>query len=67
MSKTYVITGASTGIGAAIARVWASRGDNVVLAARNEDELRKLAKECGPNALVVKTDVTDPKQCRKRW
>ncbi len=43
--------------------VWASRGDNVVLAARNEDELRKLAKECGPNALVVKTDVTDPKQC----
>jgi short-subunit dehydrogenase len=64
VKKTYVITGASTGIGAAIARVWAARGDNVVLAARNEEELEKLAKACGDeNALVVKTDVTDPKQC----
>jgi len=63
MGKTYVITGASTGIGAALARVWAARGDNVVLAARNEEELRKLAEECGPNALVAKTDVTDPAQC----
>jgi short-subunit dehydrogenase len=62
-SKTYVITGASTGIGAALARAWAARGDNVVLAARNEDALRELAEACGPNALVVRTDVTDPAQC----
>lgn len=61
--KTYLITGASTGIGAALARAWAARGDNVVLAARNEDALKELAQQCGPNALAVKTDVTDPKQC----
>ena len=61
--KTYLITGASTGIGAALARAWAARGDNVVLAARNEDALKELARQCGQNALAVKTDVTDPKQC----
>src|SRR5271169_6744786 len=63
MSKTYVITGASSGIGAALAASWAKRGDNVVLAARSEDELRALAARCGPNALAVKTDVTEPAQC----
>ncbi len=63
MKKTYVITGASSGIGAALARAWSTRGDNVVLAARSEEELAKLAKECGPTALAVKTDVTDPAQC----
>jgi len=61
--KTYVITGASSGIGAAIARAWATRGDNVVLASRNVAELDALAKACGPSALVVKTDVTEPAQC----
>ncbi len=61
--KTYVITGASSGIGAALAIEWAKRGDNVVLAARSEKELAALAERCGKNALVVKTDVTDPAQC----
>ncbi len=61
--KTYLITGASTGIGAALARAWASRGDNVVLAARNEDALNELARLCGSRALAVRTDVTDSKQC----
>jgi NAD(P)-dependent dehydrogenase (short-subunit alcohol dehydrogenase family) len=63
VKKTYVITGASSGIGAALARTWAGRGDNVVLAARNTEDLAKLAAACGSNALAVKTDVTDPKQC----
>jgi short-subunit dehydrogenase len=63
---TYVITGASSGIGAALALAWAARGDNVVLAARNEVELATLAKNCeraGGHALAVRTDVTDPAQC----
>ncbi len=63
MSKTYVITGASSGIGAALALEWAKRGDNVVLAARSEGELTALAGKCGERALVVRTDVTDPAQC----
>lgn len=65
--KTYVITGASTGIGEAIALAYAARGENVVLAARGEDELARVAALCekaGGKALVVKTDVTDPESCK---
>ncbi len=63
---TYVITGASSGIGAALALAWAARGDNVVLAARSEGELATLAQNCeraGGHALAVRTDVTEPAQC----
>jgi len=67
MAKTFVITGASTGIGAALAHTYASRGNNVVLAARNEEELERLAEKCeraGGKALAVRTDVTDIAQCK---
>ncbi len=43
MNKTFVITGASTGIGAATARAAAEAGYRVVLAARSEDKLKSLA------------------------
>jgi NADP-dependent 3-hydroxy acid dehydrogenase YdfG len=54
-----VITGASTGIGAATARRAAEFGYRVVLAARSEDKLTSLAEELGHRALAVRTDVTD--------
>jgi NADP-dependent 3-hydroxy acid dehydrogenase YdfG len=54
-----VITGASTGIGAATARRAAEFGYRVVLAARSEDKLTSLAEELGDNALAVRCDVTD--------
>jgi NADP-dependent 3-hydroxy acid dehydrogenase YdfG len=60
MSRTLVITGASTGIGAATARRAAADGWNLVLAARSEDKLTALVEEIGAdNAIAVATDVTE--------
>jgi short-subunit dehydrogenase len=56
--SVIVITGASSGIGSALARQLGARGDCIVLAARREPELQALAKEIGPHAHAVATDVT---------
>src|SRR4051794_9325382 len=57
---TLLITGASTGIGAATAKHAAEAGWNIVLAARSEDKLREVAAEVGDDrALVVPCDVTE--------
>ena len=53
-----VITGASSGIGAAAARLVGSKGASPVLAARRLEELRRVAGESGPSALAVVADVT---------
>lgn len=58
--KTVIITGASSGIGAATARAFAAAGANVVLAARDEAKLAAVAGTLGRRALVVPTDVSDP-------
>ena len=53
-----VITGASSGIGAATARRAVEFGHRVVLAARSEDKLAALADELGDAAIPVRCDVT---------
>ena len=58
MPRTIVVTGASSGIGAAVATALAARGDRVVLAARRRDELDRLARQLGSSAFPVVTDVT---------
>jgi NADP-dependent 3-hydroxy acid dehydrogenase YdfG len=59
--KVFLITGASTGIGAATARHAAQAGYRVVLAARSVDKLEALAEELGgpERALAVACDVTE--------
>lgn len=64
--KVVVITGASSGIGKALAEKFASEGWDLVLAARRIDRLRQLeAKFKGINVLSVKTDVSVEADCRR--
>lgn len=58
-NKVVIITGASSGLGEATARVLAENGAKVVLSARREDRLAKLAGEIGENAAYLKSDVTN--------
>jgi NAD(P)-dependent dehydrogenase (short-subunit alcohol dehydrogenase family) len=64
---TILITGAARGLGAAAALAAANLGANVVLAARSEAELEKVAEEVrrsGREALVVPGDVAQRQYCR---
>jgi NADP-dependent 3-hydroxy acid dehydrogenase YdfG len=55
---SIVITGASSGIGAALAELVAGRGARVALLARREKELHEVAARCGSVALPIVADVT---------
>jgi len=57
-NRVVVITGASGGIGAALALALAPRGEALVLVARREDALRAVAAGCGPRAHVIRADAT---------
>ncbi|MBI1401852.1 MAG: SDR family NAD(P)-dependent oxidoreductase [Porphyrobacter sp.] len=59
MPRTLLITGASSGIGAATARTAAQRGWRVALLARSADKLESLAGKIGKHALALPCDVTD--------
>ncbi|TCO17584.1 NADP-dependent 3-hydroxy acid dehydrogenase YdfG [Kribbella steppae] len=64
-SRIALVTGAASGIGAAIATRLAADGASVALLARRRDRLEKLAaqiSESGGTALVVPADVTDPEE-----
>lgn len=65
MPKTVAITGASSGVGRACARLFGARGNAVALIARNALALKEAAREvegAGGSALILPCDVSDPKQ-----
>ena len=65
--KTAIVTGASSGLGEAFAQILASRGANVVLAARRTDRLEELAARIvrdGGTALPITCDVADSAQVK---
>jgi len=65
--KVFIITGASSGIGKALAIESAKQGANLVLAARNIAKLQKVADHCqtyGIEAIAIKTDVSVPDDCK---
>lgn len=55
--KTVMITGASRGIGAEAARVFADAGANVALLARSTDEIGQIAGDIGANAIAIPCNV----------
>jgi NADP-dependent 3-hydroxy acid dehydrogenase YdfG len=66
-NKIVVVTGASSGLGEATARLLSAQGATVVLGARRADRLQSLAKDIearGGKALAVATDVTQPEQVK---
>jgi NADP-dependent 3-hydroxy acid dehydrogenase YdfG len=66
--KVVVITGASSGLGEATARLLSTQGATVVLGARRVDRIQSLADELsgsGGKALAIPTDVTDYEQVKR--
>jgi short-subunit dehydrogenase len=76
-NKTIILTGASAGIGRALALSLAQQGANLVLAARNQAALEETVAACtnqpgvaiasgtAPRAIAIPTDVTQPKACQQ--
>ena len=64
-NKVVIVTGASSGIGEAIARELADAGCKVMLAARREERLKSLVQELGDGVAYHSTDVTDVKQVQE--
>ena len=67
-NKVFVITGASSGIGAELAKQLSKKGAHVVCAARTKEKLQIVCRdiiENGGNSIAVQADITDKTQCDK--
>ena len=66
-NKTVIITGASTGIGKAIAKYFVAKGSNVIMNSSNEDNLKKAFKEINApsNTRYLVGDISKPETGKK--
>lgn len=62
--KIVIIMGASSGIGEATAKLLASKGAKLVLAARREERIKNLAKDLGQNVFYQEADVANRQQVK---
>jgi NADP-dependent 3-hydroxy acid dehydrogenase YdfG len=62
--KVVIVTGASSGIGEATAKLLAQHGAKLVLAARSQDKLMELAREL-PGSFVIPTDMANEEQVKE--
>lgn len=65
MKKAVLVSGASSGIGASTAKLFAEQGYFVFLMGRNEERLQEVALECPAGASILKADITDPVRMKK--
>lgn len=63
MSRRWLVTGGSRGVGLATAQLAVQKGDRVAVLARNIDDSR-LREQLGARALTIAADITDPEQVR---
>lgn len=67
MDKWALITGASSGIGAQLARLYSKRGYCIAMAARRTDRMEQLSKKLDTKTRIIRCDVSDRAQCKKLY
>lgn len=67
MEKWAVITGASSGIGEELAKLYSHKGYCIALAARRQERLNKLAEKLATKTKIVPCDLSDRSQCRQLY
>ncbi|MEV6286830.1 SDR family oxidoreductase [Kribbella sp. NPDC051770] len=63
--RTYIVTGASGGLGFATARALAAEGANLVISSRNEESIARAAAELGENVVGIPVDNADPESAER--
>ena len=66
MSKTWLVTGSSRGLGRALAEAVLDAGDNLVATARNTDGLEDLVERYATQVILRSLDVTDLRRRKRR-
>ncbi|XP_038215257.1 3-oxoacyl-[acyl-carrier-protein] reductase FabG-like [Zerene cesonia] len=64
LNKVVIVTGASSGIGAATSILFAKEGAKVAMVGRNEEKLKKVAQKCPTKPLVIKADISNDNEVR---